>query len=241
MIRQLLAALSFLTAIPAGRRAFDAKEIGRSARWFPLVGAMIGAVYIGMLRVFSSWFPPGIVAILIILAEALITGGLHLDGLADTADGLGGGRTPDDALRIMRDHAIGSYGAIALILIILLKAAAAAVLIERHQAERYLFLAPVLGRWSTVVLGCALPYARPGSAVSNQMGKTELAIATLVVALAAASAGVQGVISVAIALAATAVCGLIYKRKIKGVTGDTLGATVEITETLTLLAGVMLR
>jgi adenosylcobinamide-GDP ribazoletransferase len=114
-------------------------------------------------------------------------------------------------------------------------------LIERHQAERYLVLAPTLGRWSVVLLGCALPYARPASAVSNQMGKSELAIATILMAVVAASAGLRGVICVAIAMCATAVCGLIYKRKIKGVTGDTLGATVEITEALTLLAGVVLR
>ena len=241
MIRQLLAAISFLTAIPAGRSAFDSKEIARSARWFPLVGAVLGAVYVGIVRLFSPWFPASIVAILIILAEALLTGGLHFDGLADTADGLGGGRTPEDALRIMRDHAIGSYGAIALIIMILIKALAMSVLIERHQAERYLFLAPVLGRWSTVLLGCALPYARPGSAVSNQMGKTELAIATILMVAVTAVAGVRGAVCVAIALGASAVCGYLYKRKIKGVTGDTLGATVEITEALTLLAGVVLR
>jgi cobalamin 5'-phosphate synthase/cobalamin synthase len=169
-----------------------------------------------------------------------MTGGLHLDGLADTADGLGGGRTPEDALRIMRDHAIGSYGAIALIIMILIKVAAIAFLIERHQAERYLFISPALGRWSTVLLGCALPYARPVSAVSNQMSKTELAIATVMMAAVTAAAGLRGVICAAIALCASTVCGLLYRRKIGGVTGDTLGATVEITEALTLLAGVVL-
>ena len=241
MIRQLLAAVSFLTAIPAGRSAYDAKDVARSARWFPLIGAMLGVLYVAVLRLFSPLFPASIVAILIIVTDAFVTGGLHLDGLADTADGLGGGRTPDDALRIMRDHAIGSYGAIALILIILIKTGAASVLIERHQAERFLVLAPTLGRWSVVLLGCALPYARPASAVSNQMGKSELAIATILAAVVAAVAGGRGAICVAIATCATAVCGLIYKRKIKGVTGDTLGATVEITEVLTLLAGVALR
>jgi cobalamin 5'-phosphate synthase/cobalamin synthase len=241
MIRQLLAAVSFLTAIPAGKSPYDAKDVAQSARWFPLIGAMLGALYVTVLRLFAPWFPASIVAILIIITEALVTGGLHLDGLADTADGLGGGRTPDDALRIMRDHAIGSYGAIALIVVILMKVAAAAVLIERHQAERYLVLAPTLGRWSVVLVGCALPYARPASAVSNQMGKTELAIATIVMAVVTASAGWRGAVCVGIALCASAVCGLIYKRKIRGVTGDTLGATVEITEALTLLAGVVLR
>jgi cobalamin 5'-phosphate synthase/cobalamin synthase len=241
MIRQLLAAISFLTAIPASRSTYDTKEIARSARWFPLVGAMLGAVYIAIVRLFSSWFPASIVAILIILAEALFTGGLHLDGLADTADGLGGGRTPEDALRIMRDHAIGSYGAIALTIMILIKAVAMSVLIEAHQAERYLFLAPALGRWSTVLLGCVLPYARPGVAVSNQMGRTELAIATILMAGLTAVAGVRGVVCGTTVLGAIAVCGYLYKRKIKGVTGDTLGATVEISEAVTLLAGVVLR
>jgi cobalamin 5'-phosphate synthase/cobalamin synthase len=241
MIRQLLAAISFLTAIPAGRSAFDAKDIARSTRWFPLIGAMLGAVYVGVLRLFAPWFPASIVAILIVLAEALITGGLHMDGLADTADGLGGGRTPEDALRIMRDHAVGSYGAIALIMVILIKAAAISILIERHEAERYLFVAPTLGRWATVFLGCMLPYARPGSAVSNQIGKIELAIATIMTACVSAAAGWRGAACAAIGLSASSVCGLFYKRKIGGVTGDTLGAAVEITEALTLLGGVALR
>ncbi len=126
MIRQFAAAIAFLTRLPApSRMAFDAKDIGRSARWFPLIGLMIGGFLVAALQLFTLVFPPLVTAFLIAAIDALLTGALHLDGLADTADGFGGGRTREDVLRIMRDHAIGSYGAVALIFVIAIKASCA--------------------------------------------------------------------------------------------------------------------
>jgi cobalamin synthase len=93
-----------------------------------------------------------VVAVLILLAEALLTGALHMDALAATADGFGGGRTRDDVLRIMRDHAIGSYGATALILLFAMKANSISALISRTPYSSFQILAPALGRWNIVLL-----------------------------------------------------------------------------------------
>ena len=124
MIGQMLAAVSFLTRVPvATGRSVCATDIGKSARWFPLVGALIGCVCVIVLRVFSPVFPALVVAVLVLVAEALLTGALHLDGLADMADGFGGGRNREDVLRIMQDPHIGAFGVLGLALVLMLKIA----------------------------------------------------------------------------------------------------------------------
>src|SRR5207244_1861333 len=103
-MRLLGAAIAFLTRVPVTVKVpFDTADVGRSTRWYPLIGAMIGGVYAEMQQLFSSWLPPLVVAVLIVVAEALLTGALHMDALADAADGLGGGWRREDVLRIMRD------------------------------------------------------------------------------------------------------------------------------------------
>ncbi len=161
-MRLLAAAVAFLTRLPAaGRAALDAKTVARSARFFPLAGALLGGIYAGAFWILSLAFPPLLTAVLLVALDAALTGAMHFDGLADTADGFGGGRTPADVLRIMRDHAIGSYGAVSIVLAVALKIAAIAALAESHRALPALFLAPVLGRWAAVLPGATQPYARP--------------------------------------------------------------------------------
>src|SRR5579872_5153072 len=186
MISQLAAALAFLTRVPLpSRLVFDAKDVGRSARWFPFIGLLIGGFLVAALQLLNRALPPLVSAFLIAAVDALLTGALHLDGLADTADGFGGGRTREDVLRIMRDHAIGSYGGVALVLAMALKIAAIAALIEAHRALPALVLAPLLGRWSAALLSATQDYARPADdgagtagAPARFVGKTEGAIAT---------------------------------------------------------------
>src|SRR5690349_572464 len=122
-VRPLLAAVAFLTRIPV-RGAFD---VGAGAALFPLVGAGIGAAVGGTAYGLAQVLPALAAAGAALAIGALLTGGLHLDGLADSADALGG-RSREDALAIMRDHAIGSYGAAALVLDLVVKAAALAAL-----------------------------------------------------------------------------------------------------------------
>lgn len=242
---ELAAAIAFLTRLPVATRvAFRAEDVARSARWFPLVGVLIGGFYVAGLRGFATIFPPLVTAVLLVAMEAILTGALHLDGLADTADGFGSGRTRDDVLRIMRDHAIGSYGAVALILVIALKSAAIAALIARPRAWMYLILMPVLGRWSSVLLSATQPYARRGDAnassglgaVTDHVGRMELLIASVTaIALAAGLARWTGVASCGVVAAGTAVWAWRCRRRIGGVTGDTLGAGIELSESLLLL------
>jgi len=244
MLKQFAAAVSFLTRMPiAARFNFTAEDVGKSARWFPLVGGLIGLVYAVTARGMLRWFPAIIVAVLIILIEALLTGALHLDGVADMADGFGGGKTREDVLRIMRDHAIGAYGGVALIVIILLKLTAISTLIDRHCAEPYLIISAALGRWSTVLLSSSLPYARAtGASVSDFVGWRELLAATIVaLGIAVAFARISGIICCLGVAVVSAVMGYVCRARIGGVTGDTLGANVEISEAVVLLMGTVLK
>ena len=242
-MRLLGAAIAFLTRVPVTVKVpFDTADVGRSTRWYPLIGAMIGGVYAEMQQLFSSWLPPLVVAVLIVVAEALLTGALHMDALADAADGLGGGWRREDVLRIMRDHVIGSYGGAALILLILLKVTVIAALAQHSNAAYYLVLAPALGRWSIVPLSRFLPYADESRASPAEVvGTTELVWSTvLALGFTALGRTWHGFACWAAAVIATMWFGRFCYRKIGGVTGDTLGANIEICECVVLLLGLAL-
>jgi cobalamin 5'-phosphate synthase/cobalamin synthase len=240
-MKSLLASIAFCTRIPI-RVEFSTADIGRAAGWFPVVGALLGLVSLALARGLTPFLPPLVVAILILAVEALITGALHLDGFADAADGLGGGKSREDCLRIMRDHAIGSYGATALILLLALKAAAISALIAANSFSVYLVLAPVLGRWNIVLLSRSLPYARRSEAVSRNIGTAELVWATVFcIAIVLPVARWHGAICWGAAALFAALYGWFCFRKMGGVTGDTLGASEQIGEAVVLLLGAALR
>ncbi len=172
-VRSLLAAIAFLTRIPIGEAAFDANDVAHSAGWFPLIGALLGAAYCGIAWALKPHLPAVVIAVLLVTVDALATGALHFDGLADMADGFGGGKTRDDVLRIMRDHAIGSYGGLALVLVVALRIAAYTSLLAQPAERNWmvaLIVTPALGRWSILLLTAMLPYARPGVSVAGYMG-----------------------------------------------------------------------
>ena len=235
----LLAAIAFLTRIPI-RRAFSTEETARAAAWFPLIGGLLGALYGAIWWGAMRIVPIYVAAVLILIAEALLTGALHFDGLADTADGFGGGRTRDDVLRIMRDHAIGTYGATALILMFLLTAASLVALKTPLLVAYWLIAGGVLGRWAIVLLSRALPYARPADAVSAHIGTRELILATAPVCALGFLIRWQALVAAGVTLVLAAALGAFYRRRIGGVTGDTLGAAAQICETAVLLTGVVL-
>lgn len=240
-MRSLLASIAFCTRVPIAV-AFNTEDVGRAARWFPLVGALLGLVSIFLSRLLVPVLPAILVAVLILIVEVFLTGALHYDGLADTADGLGGGKSPEDCLRIMRDHAIGSYGAIALSLLVALKATAIATLISRSMYSPFLILAPTIGRWSIVLLSRYFPYARTSEAVSRHIGTAEVAWATVLCAfITLAVANWRGAVCWGAAAAAAALFGYYCLRKIGGVTGDTLGTTEQMNESIVLLLGIALR
>ena len=248
MIQQIAVAISFLTRFPiATAPGVDSAAVAKSMRWFPLVGFLLGAINAGAMILLWPRIPASVVAVVIITIQTVLTGALHLDGLADMADGFGGGRTREDVLRIMRDHAVGAYGATALVLVVLIKAACLMELLQRRQAIPYLFIAPSVSRWSTVLLSRLLPYARRTPAegvlaegsVSGHAGRAELIIATMVGVLITLPFGaLQAGVCWTAVLLVSACCAVLCRRRIGGVTGDTLGANAEVCEAVQFFAAL---
>ncbi|HEY7699590.1 MAG TPA: adenosylcobinamide-GDP ribazoletransferase [Vicinamibacteria bacterium] len=238
---RLLAALAFLTRVPVSpfHKSFDASEVGRAALVFPLIGAAIGLLQLGAFQLLRPHLPSLLTAVLVVALSAWVTRGLHLDGLADFADGLGGGATRDDALRVMRDPAVGAFGVIALVLVLAVKIAA----VDALSSGNALVLASALSRWSAVPLGVLLPYAREGGGLGAAMtggagrfelfGSTALALSlSFFVPLTFALRSWVAVLLVSLLVGAMA------RRRLGGMTGDVLGANVELAETSVLVAAL---
>jgi adenosylcobinamide-GDP ribazoletransferase len=243
-LRAAGAALCFLTRLPLGRFLdVDGDDLARASIAFPLVGAavgaLVGAVALLLVHPLGSW----LAAVLALATGALLTGGLHLDALADSADALGA-QTRERALEIMRDHAIGSYGATALALDLLLKAGALSILAAHGQVLRVAIVAGALSRTAPVLLAAALPYARAETGLGRSLtdgGRARATIAGILAAgLAVSLTGADGAIAAAAAGALTVLLGLCYRRWLNGVTGDTLGAAVELVEIAVFLIAVAL-
>jgi adenosylcobinamide-GDP ribazoletransferase len=258
-MKRLLAAFMFLTRLPApGHWNFTGPDVARSTLFFPVVGAAIGAIQWGVLAAtvwVAHWVgqrsghlysvPAPVLAVMIVIVGAWITGALHMDGLADMADGFGGGRTREDVLRIMRDHTIGAYGAVALILVLGLKIAGILSLLEHGSAWIFLVVAPALARASNVVLGFALPYARIVEGglggIVQDIGVSEVVFSSLTaVVLALALAGWRGGVALLVTTIASLENARRCRKRIQGVTGDTMGANVEICEALIFATGAIL-
>jgi adenosylcobinamide-GDP ribazoletransferase len=239
-VRSLLAAIAFLTRIPIGDAAFEADEVAHSAGWFPLIGALLGAVCCGIAWALKPHLPAVVIAALLLTMDALATGALHFDGLADMADGFGGGKTREDVLRIMRDHAIGSYGGLALVLVVALKMAAYTSLLGQPTDRNWmvaLIVTPALGRWSILLLTAMLPYARPGISVAGHMGRQSVVWGTLVVmVILIAAISARAWIAAGMVIVVTGFYGAYCRRRIGGITGDTLGANLQICECVVLLS-----
>ncbi|HVV59592.1 MAG TPA: adenosylcobinamide-GDP ribazoletransferase [Gaiellaceae bacterium] len=193
-LRAALAAVAFLTRIPVGRRVeLGAEDVGRAAPWFPLVGAGVGAAT-GAAAYGVAQVLPGLAAAGVALAVmAALTGALHLDAVADTADALGGS-TRERALEIMRDHRIGSYGATALALDLLLRAAALAALAGTAHAIAVAAAAGAVSRGASVALAASLPYARAGEGTGAALALPMIASAADILREMATfdSAGISG-------------------------------------------------
>jgi adenosylcobinamide-GDP ribazoletransferase len=217
--------VAFLTRLPVSGGALSA----RSALWFPLVGAAVGAAVGGTVVALAEVLPPMLAAVLAVALELALTGALHVDGLADSADGLGG-RDRERALAIMRDHALGAYGASALVIVLLAKTVALA-----EQGEVLAVIAAYgVSRAAALPLAASLPYARPAGA-GQALDRLPPAIAVAGAALAAVVAVPAPETLAAGALVVAAVWWL-ARRRLGGVTGDVLGAAIELTATAALIA-----
>jgi adenosylcobinamide-GDP ribazoletransferase len=237
----LLTAFRFLTVLPLGRgRVVEPERMASSMAYFPLVGAWLGVMLwcadYGLGRV----FPHQVVSALLVGLLALVTGGLHIDGLADTLDGIFGGR--GDKVRIldiMKDSRIGAMGVVGVVLLLMLKYAAFDSL-QGPARTQAIILAPALARWSQVAMAFRADYARKEGSLARPFVEyltplyfiVALLGATLIAYIAAGAWGlVPFAASALIALAARAY----FNRIIGGVTGDTIGAVSELSEVMVLL------
>lgn len=241
----LTAAIGFLTRLKVGRSATsDPERVVRGAPLFPLVGAALGAMVGVAAAGLAQALPPLLAGSLAVALELVLTGALHADGLADSADGLGG-RDREDSLRIMRDHSLGAYGASALALGLLIKATALGALAE-EGAVAAVVAAMALSRAVPLALAAALPYARAGEGTGRLLtsrtgGGAATAAAVLAIALAGCAVGTGAIGLVATVAAAAAAVGLVARRRLGGVTGDVMGAAIELASTLALVAAVVQR
>ncbi len=243
-LRALLAAASFLTRLPIGRWVtLDADDVARAGVAFPLLGAGVGASVGALAAVLAQRMSALLAVALALAAGTLLTGALHLDALADTADALGA-RTRDRALEIMRDSTIGAFGAVAIALDLLLKAGALAALVQHAHVVRLALAAGAVSRMTPVLLAAALPYARAGGGTGAALAtsrRVRAVLAALVaLALAAGFAGIDGAVLWGCGILVAALAYVWLRGWLGGVTGDGLGAVLEVTETAALVVAVAL-
>jgi len=233
-------AVGFLTCLPVRRfAAADHQAVARAAPFYPLVGAGLWGTAGLLAWGLSGLLPPLLAATLVLASVALATGAMHLDALADSADALGGW-SHEERLRIMRDHAVGSYGATALVVVCLVEVAALASIVERGTIA-LLVAVGAASRGIAPPLAAVLPRARAPE--ENVSGAISLACAVAAIAIAAAAsavAGLDGLVVFTVAVGVGGALGLFYRRWLGGVTGDTLGTAVQLAEAAGLVAAVAL-
>ncbi|MEO8807417.1 MAG: adenosylcobinamide-GDP ribazoletransferase [Burkholderiaceae bacterium] len=254
-LRLFFVALQFLTRLPSPRWVgFEPEWLNQSARYFPAVGLLVGAVAAFVLVLGHAVFTPAVAVGLSMAATLLLTGAFHEDGWADTCDALGGGASVgrERALLIMKDSRIGSYGAVGLVLMLGLKAATL-VALPLTLAVPALLFAHTASRAAAVALIRWLPYAGDVEQTKAKPLAQRISGAGLVVAWGWVLLLCFGLILVAkswnepamwpsaavgigVVVIATAWCARWFRARLGGYTGDTLGATQQITELLALLA-----
>lgn len=241
-LRGLLVAVGFMTRIPVPPRVFgDARAQALSLAWYPAVGLLLGAVLLALAWALSG-LPPLLQGALLLLAWTGLTGAMHLDGLADSADAWVGGMAGDvDARRertlaIMKDPRCGPVGVVVLGLLLLLKFAALASL--PATAWPALLLAPLLARAVLVPAFTRLPYLRRGGLGAALPGAPRAACVLSLLASVAvcAAAGWRGVLAIAVAALVYAGWRRACLRRLGGITGDTAGALIELVEAAVLVA-----
>ena len=246
-IRRFFIALQFLTRLPVPRSDVSSEEeLGKAVAFFPLVGVIVGGFAALAFVLLQRALPLSVAVLGAIIFAAFLTNALHEDGFADAFDGFGGGWSKERTLEIMRDSRIGVYGMLGLVFLILSKLNLLSILPE-GQIWRWLIVGHTASRWTIVALGAWLPPARSdglGRLVAKDSGAVVMLLGTLTVLLT-----VWFALSRQAALAAllvtglvTLLCGLYFRHRIQGVTGDCMGAASQFTEVaLYLTAAVCAR
>ena len=230
-------AWAFLTRLPGGAHPRDDRELGRSVPWFPVVGAVIGAISGGLYWSLFSALGPPLAAVAGIAAGVLITGGFHEDGLADTADALGGSDR-ERRLSIMKDSRVGTFGALALILSILARVLALGSLTPLDGLAA-LLAAHTLGRAAATAVMIACPAAGTeglGQSHTAHVPRTAAGAVAVLAAGAAVALGPTGTVSLVATAVGAGLVAAVARRKFGGTTGDVLGAVEQAGETAVLVS-----
>jgi adenosylcobinamide-GDP ribazoletransferase len=250
-----LAAIQFLTRLPVPPLdGFQAAWLPQSARFFPLVGALVGLIGIAVWWLSSLYFPSAVAVGLMMSASLLLTGAFHEDGFADVCDGFGGGRTRDAVLSIMKDSRVGAYGAIGIAMMLGLKWS---VLVSHPHATLPVIVigAHMVSRWWATGLIWRLQYVRTeadgkSKALAGNLGGADWLLSGALGALAllpvfllvdpAAGPRLALALLAALALSAasTLLAGAYFRTRIGGYTGDCLGAAQQLAELSFLLAAL---
>lgn len=236
----LLVAIQFLTRLPVSKNLNPTKEeFGACAPYFPAVGFIVGGILAVIALVLLSLpLAPGIVVVLLMIFGVLLTGGFHEDGLADTIDGMGGGWTKEDVLRIMKDSRVGSYGVLGVALLLLVRASALWGM-EIAFWPQALIVAHVISRWSILPLMKTMPYARTdspglGKPIVDRISPNGFAASTIGVIVLCLLIEGPALLSMGLAAILAFALGRYFQKRIDGITGDCLGA-VNIVCELTVL------
>jgi len=240
-MKRFLAALRFLTVFPIpGPWGHAQEDLAGSVPCFPLVGLLLGglagALALGLSRVLS----PLLASVVVVIALLAVSGGLHMDGLSDTADGFFSARRRERMLEIMRDSHIGAMGVMAIVCVLLLKVATLDSIPQR-TVWRAVVLMPLAGRCALVVSMAVLPYARPEGGLATvfytrRPRLTALWAALLLTGTGVLLLGIAGLVAAGASVAVVLLFAAYTFRKIGGATGDTLGAACEIAEIVPALA-----
>lgn len=247
---EFTSAVQFLTRVPVPSQPYAADSLARSVKFFPLVGALVGGSAAMLHLLIAPHLSRTIAAVCVLVYLVPVTGCLTEDGLADAADGFGGGRDREHILTILRDSRIGTYGATALGFSLFGRVLLISSL-PLVQVVPYLVVAHVLCRWTTLPLSYFLPAARPnradgfdgqGARIARLTSTATLVVGTLFsFAVAATLLRAHAIGPILCVTGLTLLTGLYYKRRIGGITGDCFGATIQLAEIGVYLCGAWTR
>ena len=240
-LREFAAAVQFMTRIPVPAYRYAPDLLLTGAKFYPLVGVLVALGAIVVERMLRSHLPAAVTALAVLIYLVVITGGFHEDGLADTADALGGGQTRERKLEIMHDSRIGSFGTLAIGLSLLARWGLLAAM-PVASLPWYLLTAHVLCRWTTLPLGAFMNSARQdglGARLAHKIPFSSAAIGSLLAFVIAGWAlRMQAVVPVIAVSLITLFSGLYYRSQIGGITGDCFGTTNQLAEIAVYVCGV---
>ncbi len=241
MINRIMLAIQFLTIIPAPAAMVSKEAYHRVMGWFPIVGLLVGTFSAMVYWVSVQVLPLEIAVILVLITQFIITGGLHHDGLADTFDGCMSGRNLQRKLEIMKDSRLGTHGAVILLFIIILKFTALLLMPDTSRIL-IIILTPAVGRFALVMGAWRSTYARHEGLGNLFIGviSTKDMMTALILLLMCLIIYPGAYLSLVIVVPGIILCKKVTTKILTGMTGDTLGALNEISETLFMIAMLML-